>query len=238
MIMNKLLEWLKYVAFLIITVFVYEFLQTILLLPFMKVLNDLPLIIKSLLLLISESCILIVLFIIYHKLIIENFKDFKTNWKKYLPKGIAYWVIGFIGMGVVNILINITLGTGVAENEALNREIITKLPLYAIPAIALIGPMIEEIVFRLSFRKVIPNKFLFIVITSIIFAGVHMIASFNSISEIFTNIPELLHVLSYLCLALAFAFAYRDTDNIFTTMFLHIMHNTYCLILIIVTFLG
>ena len=229
----KVLEWFKYLLLLIITFVVYYFLQSILLLPFMNILNDLSNFLKSIILLFSELIVFIILMLINIKLIIKDFKDFKKNFKKYLPKGLLCWLIGFIGMGVMNIIISFTIGAGVAENEALNREIITKMPLYAIPVIAITGPIIEETVFRLSFRKVIPNKALFIIITSLIFASIHMTASFNSFSEIFLNIPELLHFFPYLSLALAFGFAYRETDNIFTTMFLHIFHNTYCLVIII-----
>ena len=231
--MMKVLEWFKYLLLLIITFVVYYFLQSILLLPFMNILNDLSNFLKSIILLFSELIVFIILMLINIKLIIKDFKDFKKNFKKYLPKGLLCWLIGFIGMGVMNIIISFTIGAGVAENEALNREIITKMPLYAIPVIAITGPIIEETVFRLSFRKVIPNKALFIIITSLIFASIHMTASFNSFSEIFLNIPELLHFFPYLSLALAFGFAYRETDNIFTTMFLHIFHNTYCLVIII-----
>ena len=228
--MNKIMGWFKYLLLLGLTFFVYYILQSLLILPFMGIINDIGNLLKSLILLGSEVILLVVLFLIYHKLII---KDFIKNWKKYIPKGLLYWVIGFIGMGFMNILITFTVGSDVATNEALNREMITKLPLYAIPVIAFIGPIVEEIVFRFSFRKVIPNKFLYIVITSIIFAGVHMTASFDSFSAIWSDIPEFLHIFAYLSLALSFSFAYRDTDNIFTTMCLHILHNTYCLAIII-----
>ncbi len=231
--MGKLLEWFKYFILMLITFFVYYFLQSILLLPFMEKLTTMPYFVKSIVLLFSELIVFIVLILLNIKLIVNNFKDFIKNWKKYLPKGLLCWVIGFIGMGLMNVIITYTISGDVAQNEALNREIITKMPLYAIPAIAIIGPMIEETVFRLSFRKVIPNKALFIIITSLIFAGIHMTASFNSFSEIFMNIPELVHFFPYLSLALAFGFAYRETDNIFTTMILHMFHNTYCLVIII-----
>ena len=231
--MMKVLEWFKYLLLLIITFVVYYFLQSILLLPFMNIITNLSSFLKSIILLFSELIVFIILILINIKLIIKDFKDFKKNFKKYLLKGFLCWLIGFIGMGVMNILISFTVGAGVAENEALNREIITKMPLYAIPVIAFTGPIIEETVFRLSFRKVIPNKALFIIITSLIFASIHMTASFNSFSEIFLNIPELLHFFPYLSLALAFGFAYRETDNIFTTICLHIFHNTYCLVIII-----
>ncbi len=232
--MTKVLEWFKYLLLLIITFMVYYYLQSILLLPFLGIVSKIPNFIKSILLLISELIVLVILLLINHKLIIDNFKDFKKNFSKYIPKGLLCWLIGFVGMGFMNFIITFTIGSGVAENEALNREIITKLPLYAIPAIAILGPIIEETVFRLSFRKVIPNKALFIIITSLIFAGIHMTASFSSIGDIFNNIPELFHFFPYLSLALAFSVAYRNTDNIFTTIFLHMFHNTYCLVIILV----
>ena len=232
-IVNKLLEWLKYFLFLIITIVVYEYLQPLVLLPFMSKLGTMPNILKSLLLISSEILVFIVLAIIYHKLIIANLKEFFKHPLKNIGPGLLCWIIGITGMIICNILITFVMGAGLSDNEEVNREIITKLPLYAIPAIAIFGPLVEEMVFRLSFRKVIPNKTLFIIITSIIFASVHLIASFNSFSEILLNFQELFHFFPYFCLALAFGFAYRKTDNICTTMFIHMLHNTYCLFIIL-----
>ena len=230
---NKILEWLKYVLLLIITIVVYEYLQPLVLLPFMNSLGTMPNILKSLLLIGSEILVFIVLIGIYHKLIIDNIKTFFKHPFKNVGIGFVCWLLGMIGMVICNVLITFVMGGGLSENESVNREIITKLPLYAIPAIAIFGPIIEEIVFRLSFRKIIPNKTLFIIITSVIFASVHLIASFNSFSEILINFQELFHFFPYFCLALSFGFAYRNTDNICTTMFVHMMHNTYCLIIIL-----
>ena len=45
--MGKLLEWFKYFILMLITFFVYYFLQSILLLPFMEKLTTMPYFVKS-----------------------------------------------------------------------------------------------------------------------------------------------------------------------------------------------
>ena len=72
--------------------------------------------------------------------------------------------MGFIGMFLCNLILMIFLGANVSDNEAINRELFTKLPLYAIPVMVFIGPIMEELVFRFNLRKVCKNKVCFIIV--------------------------------------------------------------------------
>lgn len=232
--MERIIDFFKYMGLMVLVYLIYRFLPTICTLPFYGVLNNCSNLVKSLILLGIEVFVAFTIILIYIKDFIKDFKDFKANFKKYIPRAMLFWLIGFFGMGLMNIIINLVFNTGVSENEELNRLIIKQYPLYAIPAIAIIGPLTEELVYRFNFRKVLKNKTLFIIITSIIFASAHLEASFSSVSDLITNFTDLFYFFPYCALALAFAFAYRDNDNIFSSLSIHIFHNSYCLIMILI----
>lgn len=228
----KVLEYIRDLAICGIVFLLYYFLPKIIVLPFYGILtkthNN---IIINLIYLLMEILCLLPIILIYIKPLIEDLKKFK--FKNLLP-GFIYWIIGFIGMFICNLILIIFLGTNVSDNEAINRELFTKLPLYAIPAMTFIGPIMEELVFRFNLRKVCKNKVLFIIVSSLIFAGAHLIVSFDSFSSIITNYTDLFYLFPYLCLAISFSLCYRETDNIFTSMFYHIIHNSYCIIILII----
>ena len=119
-----------------------------------------------------------------------------------------------------------------AYNQQVNELVITKLPLYSLIGIIICGPFVEEIVFRLSFKEHIKNKYIFLILTTLIFAGVHVL---NGI----TSPKELLFFIPYGALALAFAIILEKTDNIFTTVLIHTFHNSIAVIMLaLATIIG
>ena len=121
-----------------------------------------------------------------------------------------------------NIIYHFTLSLPL--NEVENREIIKKLPIYSIISMIFIIPLIEEIVFRLSFKKSFKNKNLFLIITALIFGLFHVL---------FTK--DYIYIIPYTIFGYILGKIYYDTDNIFYSYFIHAFHNTLCLLLI---FLG
>ena len=94
----------------------------------------------------------------------------------------------------------------------------------ASPWISLIGtglfaPFIEEIIFRKAFRNMISNDTLFILISGIIFGGLHVVLSLNSYYDLAYLIP-------YCSLGIAFGFIYIKTKTVFTSFVMHALHNT------------
>ncbi len=137
-------------------------------------------------------------------------------------------------MMIFNLILSFILGSNLSDNEELNRSILKSYPLYSIPTMIIFGPIIEELVFRLNFSKLFKNKMVLLIVSSIIFAALHLTASFDSFSSILTNAKELLFIFPYLALAFAFGLAYIKTDNILSSILIHITHNTYCVIVILI----
>lgn len=188
---------------------------------------DLPSYITIMYSLAVELLMISLIFCIFDKELKNAFTDFKKNHLTYFNKYLKYYIISVVVMMVSNILINI-LGGGMSTNETTIRNEFNVFPIFTFISAVILAPILEESVFRLGFRAIISNDFLFITISSLIFGGLHLLG---------TPINELLplYLLSYCSCGIAFAYMLKKTNNIFVSMFFHFMHNG--LILSLQTFL-
>ena len=176
---------------------------------------------------ISDICfIALLIFWIYRKELIKDIKDFKINYKQYISKYILLYFIGVIMMGVINTLIAHFTGMKTSENEADVRLLIEKFPIYMTFSTVIYAPIVEEIIFRKAIRNIFNNKYLFIILSGVIFGCVHI--------SNYTNINDILFSIGYIVMGIDFAYIYYKTNNIFTTMSFHIIHN---LLLLIIQFI-
>ena len=77
--------------------------------------------------------------------------------------------------------------------------------------------------FRGFIRKFIKNDILFIILSSLIFGGLHVLSA--------DSVLQLLYIIPYSVLGLAFSLNYVKTKNIASNIFLHCSWNTIALIL-------
>ncbi len=169
---------------------------------------------------------MIIVYFIYHK---DLNKDFKTYFKKFddnIKVSIKYYLCGYFVMVASNILIALFFSGATAGNENAVRSLIDSYPLYMFFSVAIYAPFIEEIIFRkciydivYSFKETKYHKYIYIVISGLLFAGMHVIG----ITE---QAIDFLYIIPYLGLGIAFAALYHKTKNIFSTITMHSMHNT------------
>ena len=146
-------------------------------------------------------------------------KNFKTYISNMLPR------FGYIF--VVYLLANFLLVSFVG-NIPTNQSIINSWPLYiSIPLAIIIAPLTEELMFRGFMKKFIKNDTLFLILSSLIFGGLHIITA-DSTSQIFFIIP-------YSILGFAFALNYVKTKNIASNIFLHASWNSIAIIVLIIS---
>lgn len=163
--------------------------------------------------------ILAILFAIYHNSIKEDYQTFKRNRKECLKTGLNYWLKGLFIMITSNIVINFILKLGTSVNEQANIQLIKQSPLTLVPIVIFLAPCIEELVFRKSFSKISENKHIFAWTTGLIFGGVHVISSLSDPRTIIFLIP-------YCSVGIAFGYLYKKTNTIFSSLSMHILHNT------------
>ena len=183
---------------------------------------------KNIALILVETIIMFTLILIFHKRFFNDFKDFKKNYKKYLKTVIPYWVVSFISDGAL------------AANESANRELLGQFPIYAIIAMTILAPISEELLFRASFKNAFSNIVFYSLFTGLLFAGMHVATGIESwsITSLLKNWQELLYFIPYGSMGIAFSYAFYKTDNIFSSISLHVMHNSLTLLFLLIALIS
>lgn len=203
-----------------INILIYIFFPTIFMSLFTNDINSKSYIISMF---ISHILLTIYFFIKYKDILLDNIK--KIN-KKNLFTTILYWFIGFALMLLSNYIINyIILPNSISNNELTNRELLFNNKVIYFIMLTILIPFIEEICFRLEFKKTIKNKYIFILFTATIFALAHLVSS--------TKIIELLYFIPYFILGLTFSTIYYKRNNIILSILAHILHNTINVLIIL-----
>ena len=136
----------------------------------------------------------IIFMIIIKKDLKENIKTFNI---KILKTSLIYWLIGLSIMIISSELIEL-IGIPLNSNEE--------------------APILEEIVFRYSFKDLSSNKHIYALFTGIFFALMHL-------PDALINHTMLIHLIPYSALGIAFGYIYKNTDNILATIIPHSLHN-------------
>lgn len=155
---------------------------------------------------------------IYNKKLSKDFKDMKKNSIKYFNKYIKYWLIGLFIMMVSNLFINLIVTNDIPSNEQAIRETFNISPLYIFFSAVIYAPIVEELIFRQSIKNIFNNKWLFIIISGLLFGSMHVFGDFK-------NITDLLYIIPYSTPGIIFAYMLEDSDNICVPMSLHFIHN-------------
>lgn len=184
---------------------------------------------KILYIVICSVLFLLFMIFIYRKDLITNAKNFfNKNFISNLEVPVKYWLVGLLVMIGSNFFISIITNGSIANNEESVRELIDMMPLYMIFQIIIYAPITEELIFRKSIKNIFNNKYLYILTSGLVFGGLHVITSVITITD-------LLYIIPYSALGIAFAYTYTKTNNIFSTISMHALHNSLTLILF---FLG
>ena len=186
--------------------------------------------VNNILLLIMEFVLMSILILMNRKKLKNDYADFNENHKKYLKYGFKLWFIGLIIMMISNVIIA-GMTKGLASNEEANRQLMLQYPIYMVISTMMLAPFNEELTFRGNFKDAFKNKKVFILFTAFVFASVHVL---NGI----TSPLELLYYIPYGALSIAFGKIYMETDNIYTTMVIHSVHNSLSIILLLIAYLA
>lgn len=214
--------------------FVYDLIFTLILIGIISLLKLINIdinnmLFKQIFLGISETIYITFILFIYRKEYIEDLTKLKEKNISFFLKYIPLYVLGVFLMMVANIIIFKLTNVEMSQNEQSVREMLRQMPIYMSISICIFAPILEEAIFRKSIRNIFKNPIIFILISSIAFGLIHVIGDENfGIISIINSIP-------YMIMGFDFAYIYYKSDNIFTTMFLHSMHN---LLLLVLQFIG
>lgn len=144
--------------------------------------------------------------------------DYRDIKRSTLGQTIA-WSIGgiFLAMLAQGIAANIEIRVfGVepgSENTQQIMELVRMTP-FLIIVVSVIGPILEEIIFRMIIFRTLYKRFNFFIsalLSSVLFAAVHM---------------EFSHLLLYSAMGFTFAYLYVKTNRIIVPIFAHVAMNT------------
>ena len=161
---------------------------------------------------------------LYWKDLKKEFKIFKKNLIENLDAGVRWWLLGLFIMVISNLVITFFLKDGGAANEKTVQTMLKYAPSLMLIEAGFIAPFNEEIVFRKALKDVFSNKWLFAFLSFLLFGGGHVFSNIKAITDY-------LYIIPYGALGATFALAYDETDTVFTSLTMHILHNTALVIL-------
>jgi membrane protease YdiL (CAAX protease family) len=121
-------------------------------------------------------------------------------------------------MLVSNILIMYLSPINQANNEEMVQTMLRKAPILTFISATFTAPFLEEMLFRKSFGDIFTNKKIMVFASGLFFGLLHVIFSLKT--------PwDLLYIIPYGALGYGFAAAVAKTDNVFSSIFFHMLHN-------------
>lgn len=176
----------------------------------------------------SLGCDLIFLLVIvlcYRKTLKKDFRPFFKNFLKNFEDAFKYYFLGLIIMVTSNLIITLVFNGGVGDNEEAVRSLINAAPFIMLFEVSIYAPFAEELLFRKSIRECIKNKWLYVFTSGFIFGVLHVTGG---------TLFDLLYLIPYCSLGFAFAYIYAKSDNIYSTISIHALHNTTTMILYLI----
>lgn len=175
-----------------------------------------------------------VLLILYKKDVKEDFKKFKKD----LHKNIMYIIkLFFIFMAIKYAvalvsaflleLFNFDILSSTSQNQMLVQEYIKASPILMFIVAALMGPIYEELLFRLGFKKVFNKGIIFVLVSGFVFGLAH-IFPLDGVNLILGIIQSI----SYVTMGLFLAYIYNKEDNIFYSIGVHFLNNFISILII------
>ena len=171
---------------------------------------------KELVSLLMAVIFIIIIVMAFNRELKEDLKEFKNKFEiKYLLLGI---VMSILVIGVDYLLVKL-----LGHNSANQTEIVTMLktsPIIMILGTVVFIPFAEELIYRFPYKK--SHKILSFIISSIVFAGLHMVGT-----------KEIIFIIPYLMLSCTIGYTYFKTDNIYMSYFVHAINNLINVLLLI-----
>lgn len=232
--MNK--EWFKYLIKLIICFLLFYFvgdtIKWILTLLNIDITNKLVVLLQ----LICSSIILIVLILLYKKDIKEELRKVKKDKEKVIGYILKMFLIFMVVKFLVGILSGVLLLLFNMDIESLNSvnqstiEILAKeSPLLIFISSSILAPVYEELLFRLGIKRVIKNKYVFMITSGLIFGLLHIFP----LSDGITLALGLIQSITYVTMGVFLAYTYESSDSIVNSIGVHFLNNLLSILVVI-----
>ena len=183
---------------------------------------------------IGDLIYILLIYLVYKKDLDSEAKIYFSDFKNKFKYGFKIYILGYFGMIFFNLFITLFL-KDISQNESQVRELLYSNAVTTMISISILAPLLEELIFRKTIGTIIKNKWIYVIISGLLFGGAHILT--NIMNNSFA-ITDLLYVLPYGCLGGAFALMDYNTKTTFTSIVFHALHNTFTAILLLITFFG
>ena len=112
------------------------------------------------------------------------------------------------------------------NNEEIVRSTLDGTMFIILLNIGLVTPLCEEIIFRLNFKNLFKNKFIFSIVTGLIFALMHLVVS--------SSLIELIFIIPYFIMGFTLGYIYSDSNNLMNSILVHMINNVGTVLLLMV----
>lgn len=178
----------------------------------------------------SEVILTVVVFNLYRK---DFLKDFNfLNDDKVVTKVIKYfclfWFVKIISAMLMAELCSLFgYDVSISENQEVVNSFASSAPILMLLTSSITTPIVEEGIFRLGIGNAIKNKYLFIVVSGLVFGLLHIFPTDLSLPyALITSIP-------YVSIGMTLAYIYKKEDNIYHSILQHGINNFISMILFI-----
>ena len=188
---------------------------------------------------VSNVIVLLITFIVIFKSkrIKEFFGPAKATKSQKLGSTLLQGIITFgcmygaaIFISIISSILFPSAGEEVNANQGLIEAFIHDFPLFGFISVAIMAPLVEELVFRFLLCKPIEQKkkWFGIAISGFVFGAIHLVASVQE----GTLIQDLPSLISYVGMGVVLGWRYTQTDNIASNMVAHGLYNSISFLLI------
>lgn len=204
----------------ILSFFIFLFMQNILLLFLNIDSNTLREIDQLYMMYFADGFSLILIIYIFKEEIVSELSKLKDVKYKSVLKHFGTFICIKLFVAVISVLLSVVLNIEFITPD--NQQTITALLKESKTLIFILtvvtAPVLEEIVFRLSFRKVTNNKYIFMLLSGLTFGLLHV---FPADITGLTLIQSLL----YVSLGIHLAYIYEKEENLAYPIIIHLLNN-------------
>lgn len=168
---------------------------------------------------------LVFLFLFLKNDIIYDFKEIKlvrNQWFMMIATGYLYIILGNIGSNLISMLLSSVLNFPPSESVnqlAIIRALNSNGVIFMILAAVIIGPIVEELVFRKSIFGLIKNDTVAVIVSALLFGAIHLTQE-SSVVEALVN------GISYFVMGAIFGYIYvKNKRNIYAPIAVHMVVN-------------
>ena len=166
--------------------------------------------------------LLFILSIYYNKSNIDKgIKSLKKDIKKHYKRIIVYSIITLIAYSTVSIILGYFLENVITEETVADSNVIR-----VVINLLIWAPLTEELIFRCSLKKDVKNNTIFILISPLLFAGVHVLGNGLNLITLISSIP-------YILIGIYLTLLYIKIDNIIINILMHLLINVIGVLMII-----